>query len=82
MASPALALTTTEMYVLDLLIHDKALSRRNRTSLASYLTKVARLGSYLARAKDPPPGRSVMWREVSRLSDIELGFFLGAQTCR
>jgi len=41
-----------------------------------YLT---RLGGYLARAKDPPPGNTVMWRGVSRLTDIELGFVMGAQ---
>jgi DNA topoisomerase-3 len=34
---------------------------------------------YLARAKDPPPGNAVMWRGMSRLTDIELGFFIGAQ---
>ena len=39
----------------------------------SYLTKIARLGGYLARAKDPPPGNIVMWRGLSRLNDIALG---------
>jgi hypothetical protein len=33
----------------------------------------------LARAKDPPPGNAVMWRGVSRLTDIELGLVIGAQ---
>jgi hypothetical protein len=47
--------------------------------LSSYLTKIARLGGYLARAKDPPPGNAVMWRGMSRLTDIELGFVMGAQ---
>jgi hypothetical protein len=47
--------------------------------LSSYLTKIARLGGYLARAKDPPPGNAVMWRGMSRLIDIELGFVMGAQ---
>ena len=78
-ASPTVALTTLEMHVLDLLIHDKTASRRRKATLASYLTKIARLGGYLARAKDPPPGNAVMWRGVSRLTDIELGFVMGAQ---
>lgn len=39
----------------------------------SYLIKIARLGGYLARAKDPPPGNIVMWRGLSRLTDITLG---------
>jgi Transposase DNA-binding/Transposase DDE domain len=78
-ASPSLALTTIEMHVLDLLIHDKTASRRRKATLAPYLMKIARLGGYLARAKDPPPGNAVMWRGVSRLTDIELGFVMGAQ---
>jgi hypothetical protein len=78
-ASPTLALTTIEIHVLDLLIHDQTASRRRKATLAFYLTKIARLGGYLARAKDPPPGNAVMWRGVSRLTDIELGFVMGAQ---
>jgi hypothetical protein len=78
-ASPTLALTTLEMHVLDLLIHDKSASRRRTATLASYLTKIARLGGYLARAKDPPPGNAVIWRGLSRLTDIELGFVMGTQ---
>lgn len=78
MASPTLALMALDMQVLDLLTHDTAAGRRRKT-LTSYLTKIARLGGYLARAKDPPPGNAVMWRGVSRLTDIELGFVMGAQ---
>lgn len=40
------------------------------------LNKIAKLGGYLARASDPPPGNIVMWRGLSRLTDIELGFNL------
>jgi hypothetical protein len=57
-------------------------NRTTRTTL-SYsrleLTKIARLGGYLARAQDAPPGHLVMWRGLSRLTDIELGFLIGAQ---
>lgn len=42
-----------------------------------YLTKLARLGGYLARAADPPPGNVVIWRGLSRLTDIELGAEIG-----
>ena len=31
------------------------------------------------RSKDPPPGNMVMWRGLSRLIDIELGFIVGAR---
>ena len=37
------------------------------------------IGGYLARTKDPPPGNAVMWRGLSRLTDLELGFVMGAQ---
>jgi hypothetical protein len=33
----------------------------------------------LARTKDPPPGNTVMWRGLTRLTDIQLGFVLGTQ---
>jgi hypothetical protein len=78
-ASPTLALTTLEMHMLDLLIHDKTARRRRKATLASYLTKIARLGGYLARAKDPPPGNAVMFGGLPRLTDIELGFVIGVQ---
>src|SRR5439155_10794638 len=41
--------------------------------------KIARLGGYLARANDPAPGNIVMWRGLSRLTDIELGAHVGAK---
>jgi hypothetical protein len=69
-AEPGLALTDREVALLDHLVPDKA--PRERT-LALYLTKVARLGGYLARGSDPPPGNAVMWRGMSRLTDITLG---------
>lgn len=36
-------------------------------------------GGYLARTHDPPPGNTVIWRGLSRLTDIELGIMIGAQ---
>jgi hypothetical protein len=82
-APPALALTETETRLLDRLIPDRTVEQGTNKqsqpgSLASYLTKIARLGGYLARAKDPPPGNMVMWRGMSRLNDIELGVLIGA----
>lgn len=47
--------------------------------LSYYLVKVARLGGYLNRANDPPPGNTVMWRGLSRLTDIALGAMVGAE---
>src|SRR6266550_4505290 len=76
-APPALALTEAEIGLLDNLVKDqKPLWRK---TLSHYLTKIARLGGYLARANDPPPGNTVMWRGLSRLTDIELGAIIGAK---
>ena len=44
--------------------------------LEKCLSKVARLGGYLARASDPPPGNMIMWRGLARLNDIHLGYLL------
>jgi len=51
-ASSDLALTTTEIRVLDK--YNQAAARRK--ILLHYLTRIARFGGYLARATDPPPG--------------------------
>jgi hypothetical protein len=73
-ANPSLALTRIETALLDRLVpdhNDHQLRRKN--TLSNYLIKIARLGGYLARASDPPPGNTVMWRGLSRLTDIRLG---------
>jgi len=78
-ASPALALTEAEIGLLDHLVKDKGQKPRRQKTLSPYLTKIARLGLYLARASDPPPGNTVMWRGLSRLTDITLGATVGAK---
>jgi hypothetical protein len=78
-ASPALALMPLEMELLDRLVKDKAKQTTRDKTLSRYLTKIARLGGYLARANDPPPGNQVMWRGMARLTDIELGFLLATE---
>jgi Transposase DNA-binding len=78
-APPDLALTTTEIELLDQLIKDRDQQSSRGKTLSHYLTKIARLGGYLARANDLPPGNTVMWRGLSRLTDIELGAIIGAK---
>ena len=73
-APTSIAFTDTECQLLDHLVPDPANTRSAKKSLSSYIIKVARLGGYLARASDPPPGNIVMWRGLSRLTDIVLGF--------
>jgi hypothetical protein len=43
--------------------------------------QIARLGGYLARASDPPPGNTVMWRGWSGLMDTKLGAAIADPTC-
>jgi len=78
-ASPNVAFTRLELRLLDQLVKGKAGMESRQKLLSPYLIKLARLGGYLARANDAPPGNMVMWRGLSRLTDIELGFMIGAQ---
>jgi hypothetical protein len=73
-APTSIAFTDTECQLLDHLVPDPARSRSTKKSLSSYIVKVARLGGYLGRASDSPPGNIVMWRGLSRLTDIVIGF--------
>lgn len=79
MADPEVAFTTLEIKLLDQLVSDKRDANETTRSLSVYLTKLARLGGYLACANDPPPGNMVVWRGLSRLTDINLGFLLATQ---
>lgn len=72
-AVPRIALTELETKLLDHLVPDKRPDPSRSNGLGDYLLKIARLGGYLARAKDPPPGNTVMWRGMARLTDIALG---------
>ncbi|HEY2156806.1 MAG TPA: IS4 family transposase [Isosphaeraceae bacterium] len=73
-APAGVALTKAEVEILDRLAGDTAPPAK--PTVAHYLVAIARLGGYLARAKDPPPGNMVLWRGLTRLMDIHLGFEL------
>jgi hypothetical protein len=79
-ASPRLALTEGEVRLLDRMAGQRG-NRSPPPTLSSYLTQIARLGGYLARASDPPPGHTVMWRGWSRFMDIKLGAAIANATC-
>jgi hypothetical protein len=70
-----------EIHLLDELVKDKSRAALKKKTLSAYLTKIARLGGYLARAHDAPPGNQVIWKGMSRLTDMELGFMVGVNTC-
>jgi len=70
-----LAFSELEINLLDHLVKNKSnLSKTKK--LSYYLTQLAKLGGYLARTSDPPPGNIVMWRGLSRLTDVQFGFNL------
>ncbi len=73
-------LTRTEIEILDRVAATPRESEQpvvNRT-VSHYLVEIAKLGGYLARAKDPPPGNMVLWRGLTRLTDIHRGFELNS----
>ncbi len=76
--TPDIALTKSEIEILDGLVSDTGNRRCKTGTLAFYIIKLARLGGYLARTSDPPPGILVIWRSLVRLTDIEFGAEFGA----
>lgn len=78
--APTAVLTQLELDLLGELAR-----RQNRpltaNTLSDYLDRIARLGGYLGRTNDPPPGNIVMWRGLGRLTDLAIGFSLGAEKC-
>jgi hypothetical protein len=76
-ASPATAFTRLETQILDAMIQPP--SGQPSTTFAGYLNKLARLGGYLARRQDAPPGNKVVWRGLGRLTDLALGAHLRIQ---
>lgn len=66
--------TKTEIAILHQLVGDPA--QPAPRNVAHYLRALAKLGGYLGRKNDGPPGNTVLWRGLSRLTDIHLGFEL------
>ncbi|MGH9479885.1 MAG: IS4 family transposase [Terriglobales bacterium] len=73
------AFTPIELRILDALIQDHTGDPSPRTGVGRYITKLARLGGYLARARDSPPGNEIIWRGWVRLTDIHLGVSIGTK---
>jgi Transposase DNA-binding/Transposase DDE domain len=73
-APAEVALTGAEIAILDRLAGGA--SPPVSPTVSQCLVAIAKLGGYLARSKDPPPGNLVIWRGLTRLMDIHLGFEL------
>lgn len=69
-----LAFTATELLLLDKLKPSKI--RSPKKTISHYIIKLAQLGGYLNRDRDPPPGNMIIWRGFARLHQINLGFEL------
>jgi hypothetical protein len=81
---PETVLTGPEIEVLDQLAGSPSAAvgpPAGTRTIGHYLLQIARLGGYLARAKDPPPGNLVLWRGLTRLTDILLGFEMRRRDC-
>ncbi len=70
--SPDLAFDKTERKILGAYFRENC----RPVVLQDYIYLLARMGGYLARKSDPPPGNTVIWRGLSKLYDIRKGFEL------
>jgi hypothetical protein len=70
--------TDTEMQLLDQADPKPSAAPRKRT-ITRYLYVVARLGGYLSRTHDTPPGNTVLWRGFTRLMDMHFGYRIAAR---
>lgn len=74
-AAPAtLVFTDVEVELLKHLV--PAEDGSGEQTVGDFLTRLARLGGYLNRKRDAPPGNMVLWRGMVRLTDIHLGYCL------
>ena len=77
-APAALVFTEDEQRILDC-IDPKPPGTINPT-VSHYLLAIARLGGYMSRARDRPPGNMVLWRGFNRLMDVHLGYCIATGT--
>jgi len=68
--------TDLEQRILDRLVQEPE-RPPGHALLSHYLIKLAKIGGYLARKNDGPPGNTVIWRGLARLTDIEIGVLIG-----
>ena len=77
-APAALVFTETEQRILNRI--DPKPPRTINPTVSHYLLVVARLGGYLSRARDKPPGNMVLWRGFNRLIDVNFGYCIAKET--
>jgi hypothetical protein len=67
--------TETEQKILNHVVGDP--QQPAPRNVGHYVLAVAKLGGYLARKSDGPPGNLVLWRGLTRLTDIHFGVEIG-----
>lgn len=72
-------LTAGEIAMIDRISAHAGRTPATSRTLSTYLIEIARLGGYLARRRDPPPGNMIMWRGWSRLMEIQFGAALATE---
>jgi hypothetical protein len=81
-AEPSIAFTALEIELLARTDAKRDCSNRGADlSLRDCVAQLARLGGYLNRSSDGPPGNTVVWRGMARLTDIALGYELAGGSC-
>lgn len=76
-APATMALTLLETHLPDRLPCSPAKPHHEPKTMSENLRKILRLSSRPAQSKGTPPGNIVMWRGLSSLADIEIGFIAG-----
>jgi hypothetical protein len=72
-AAAGLAFSQTEIEQLERVVREPDHNAQAPPLLRNVM-RLAQLGGHLARANDPPPGNTVMWRGMRRLTHIQLGY--------
>jgi hypothetical protein len=69
---PSICLSKQEISVLTKIEKINGRKLLKSQGLKEFVVAIARLGGYLARNSDPPPGNIVIWRGLMRLNDITM----------
>ncbi len=75
-ADPRVAMTESEIQLLGHAVNLKGQPSPQPQTMHDAMQLLAKLGGYLARAHDPPPGNLILWRGLARLTDIQVGFLI------
>lgn len=78
-ADPKIAMTEIEIQLPCHAVKNKGQPSSQPKTLQHALLLLAKLGGYLARVHDPPPGNLILWRGLARLTDIQIGFLIAQE---